>query len=81
MTKGQQELILIRQVLVQIEISNKNKSKGIEESNNSQIKDIQSVMDNMKIKGNQLRDQLEEAKSWTHVVRGPLDTQRDLVEK
>lgn len=81
MAKGEQELLSIRQVLIQMDVAGTSKPKEVAESNNSQLKEIQSVMDSMKIKEEQLREQLEEAKSWTQVVRGSSDTQRDDIEK
>lgn len=52
MSKEEQELFSIRQTLAQSGAIDKSISKEIEESNNSQTKEIQSVLDSMKIKEN-----------------------------
>jgi hypothetical protein len=50
MSKGEKELISIKQVLMESGAVDKSISKEIDENNNSQIKEIQSVLDSMKIK-------------------------------
>ena len=45
------------------------------------MKNIQEAMANMEIKENQLREQIEEVRSWANIVKGPANTPIDNIEK
>ena len=48
---------------------------------NPQMKNIQDAMANMEIKENQLREKIEEVRSWANIVKGPANTSSDNIEK
>ena len=57
------------------------REKDGDRNENQQIREMQSAMADMKQKGIQIREQIEEVKSWTSIVRGTAKTPNEIIEK
>ena len=83
MKKGEYELILLKKELGEkrTAASTTGEGEAAEGDKNPQMKSIQDAMANMEIKENQLREQIEEVRSWANIVKGPANTSIDNIEK
>ena len=79
------ELALLRKELgetkTKIIIGNMGGGKEGDRNENQQIREMQSAMVDMKQKGIQIREQIEEVKSWTQIVKGLSSALNEVIEK
>ena len=83
MEKGEYELILLMKEVGEKRTAASTAREGetTEGDKNPQMKNIQDAMANMKIKEDQLKEQIEEVRSWVNIVKGPANTSIDNIEK
>ena len=83
MEKGEYELILLKKEVGEKRTAASTMGEGepTEGDKNPQMKNIQDAIANMEIKENQLREQIEEVRSWANIVKGPTNTSIDNIEK
>ncbi|XP_057864982.2 uncharacterized protein LOC131072736 [Cryptomeria japonica] len=76
---GQQKILTMKEELRQIKSG--NFSTTTEERDTPHLQETQSVIENIEIKEVELKEQLEEAKSWVQVTKGSTESQKELIEK
>ena len=83
MEKGEYELILLKKEVGEKRTTASTAGEGetTEGDKNPQMKNIQDAMANMEVKENQLREQIEEVRSWANIVKEPTNTSIDNIEK
>ncbi|KAH9300033.1 hypothetical protein KI387_011616 [Taxus chinensis] len=81
MERGQQELTMIKQDLGHMKTGGEKRTEMVNEKETIQIDEIQSAIKDMEIKENQLKDRIEEAKTWSQLVSGSSNEQRQVMEK
>ena len=77
----QQEVTALKQELEQMRITRVEKLELVKEEDTTQRQEIQLVLANLEAKENQLKDRIEEAKSWSQVVSGSSNKQKEIIEK
>jgi hypothetical protein len=78
---GQQEVTALKQELEPMRITRVEKSELVKEEDTTQRHEIQLALANLEAKENQLKDWIEEAKSWSQVVSGSSNKQKENIEK
>ena len=78
---GQQEVTTLKQELEQMRITRVEKWELVKEEDTTRRQEIQLAFADLEAKENQLKDHIEEAKSWSQVVSGSSNKQKEIIEK
>jgi uncharacterized iron-regulated protein len=57
------------------------KSELVKEEDTTQRQEIQLALIDLEAKENELKDRIEEAKSWSQVISGSSNKQKEIIEK
>lgn len=74
-------MVALKQELEQICVTSLEKSELVKEEDTTQIKEIQLTLFVLETKENQLKDQIEEAKSWSQIVSWSSNNKKGTIEK
>ncbi|KAH9323344.1 hypothetical protein KI387_017983 [Taxus chinensis] len=81
MERGQQELVALKHDIGQLKAAGEKNTETAKGKETTQVKEFQETIKNLEIKENQLKDQIEEVKTWSQLVSRSTSEQRQALEK